>query len=685
MSEGIVTRINAGELSVTIEKSKGGVSLYSIRDKKQKKNLLTNARPLFTLTARAVASDEKITVKSTEGWADSAVTAGKDSTTIILSGNKKLPYVTVTVTAVCEHNRITWTMSLTSVNSEYALFECDYPVLSFDTGANTVFFSPYGCGEVYPSNAKEYHSVENYPSYGVSMQYFAFYNDKTKRGIYYGLHDPAPAYKKFSYQKEAHEKVVSLKAILPMTSIDVGCNSQSLSGRAVWELYDGDWYEAALLYRTWMEKEANWMPAMKDGKRIDTPDWFRKMNHWWRVLVTDDESFVDDIIRANKDIGVDTAIHLYYAYQIPYDNDYPHYFPMKENALSGIKRLKEAGIKVMPYINGRLWDTRDRGLEDWQWSKIAKPFCTKDRNGVPFIETYNSKEEDGSKVELSIMCPSSAVWQEKVQELVNKLLNEVGVDAVYIDQIAAASPYPCEDRTHSHLPGGGTWWFESYNNLMDHVSRVMPDSAAISSECTGEPYMKHIQGYLSWLWIRDHQVPAFPVIYADYVTLFSRYFGGIPDDDAIGQKILTAQSLTYGEQMGWSQIAPYETFKYKDFYKTCVRTRAAISEYFYDGRMLHPPVLTDDREELFTDQVNKVFGGILRHSAVFGSIWVRKRDGKKLLLLVNAADEEAKCTIECNLPDGKYDLQGGLNGKAEIKNGKAELNIPALSVVYTEI
>lgn len=680
-----IFRLRAGELSAAVEKVKGGIRLYSIRDKKQKKTLLTRAKPLFSLTARAVSSDEKIIVNSAEGWAGSEIVSGKEGMTIVLYGNKSLPNVTVTITAACEQNRISWTTMLTSANKEYALFECDYPAISFDTNSNTVFFSPYGCGEVMPSNAKGYGSVQNYPSYGVSMQYFAFYNTKTRRGIYYGLHDPAPAYKKLSFKKEVHEKVMTLKGILPLTSIDVVQNSQSLAGSVVWEIFDGDWYDAALIYRNWVQKEACWIPEAKNGVRTDIADWFKKNDHWWLVRVKEDDSFVDEILKANEELGVKSAVHLYDWHQIPFDNDYPHYFPIKEATKKGLKRLKEAGVKVMPYINGRLWDTKDKGMEDWQWSKIAKPSCTKDRNGVPFIEKYGAAEADGNKVEHSIMCPSTALWQEKMSQTVSKLVNDLGADAVYMDQIAAATPYMCEDRTHSHLPGGGTWWCESYNNLLEHVNRTLPKETCIATECTSDPVMKHIQGYLTWLWVKGNQVPAFPVIYSGYVAMFGRHYCSLPKDDAIGQKITFAQSLSFGEQMGWVDPLLFESFKYKEFYKTCVRARAEISEYFYDGRMLRPPYLNDDREELMTDKAGQAYGGIIKHSAVFGSIWVHNRDAKRLLLLINAADEEALCTVECDLPDGIYNLSGMENGKLEIKQGKAEISIPALSAVYAEI
>ena len=39
--------------------------------------------------------------------------------------------------------------------------------------------------------------------------------------------------------------------------------------------------------------------------------------------------------------------------------------------------LQAAGVYVMPYINGRLWDTRDRGAADYRFTKVAMPAATK--------------------------------------------------------------------------------------------------------------------------------------------------------------------------------------------------------------------------------------------------------------------------------------------------------------------
>ena len=63
-------------------------------------------------------------------------------------------------------------------------------------------------------------------------------------------------------------------------------------------------------------------------------------NHWWIVRMKEDEQDVEDVLKANEDLGYKSPIHLYDWFEIPYDNDYPHYFPAKPAFYSGVKRLQ---------------------------------------------------------------------------------------------------------------------------------------------------------------------------------------------------------------------------------------------------------------------------------------------------------------------------------------------------------
>ena len=82
-------------------------------------------------------------------------------------------------------------------------------------------------------------------------------------------------------------------------------------------------------------------------------------DRWW-TRENRDETVADEVVRATAELGTTSAVHLYDWHKIPFDNDYPHYFPVKDELADALKTLRAAGIKIMPYINGRLWDTKDR-------------------------------------------------------------------------------------------------------------------------------------------------------------------------------------------------------------------------------------------------------------------------------------------------------------------------------------
>jgi hypothetical protein len=559
-------------------------------------------------------------------------------------------------------------------------------MLWFDVKDSVKFLSPYGCGEAMDSDSAMfghgYRSAQDYPSYGASFQYMAAWDEAKNRCLYYGIHDPVPAAKKFHFVREVNAPTMHVKASQPLTEIDKGCNGQTLFGECVWQLTDGDWYDATLLYREWMEKNALWMPAMENGERTDL-SWLKDIDVWLLVHI-DGEDFADEIIQAAKDMGdVKVAVHLYLWHNAPFDNDYPHYFPEKPTVRRELKKLQDAGIRVIPYINGRLWDTHDKGTEDWQYSSVAYPKACKGRDGKAFNESYSSKEANGEHVVLSVMCPSTALWQEKVKSIVDKLVNDIGFDGVYMDQIAAAKPQLCCDRTHEHLPGGGTWWCESYYNLIDHVSRLQ-DPTVLATECTAEMFMKHLQGYLSWLWVKNQQVPAFPVLYSDKVVTFGLSYNGFRGEGVRdGLAIFFAQSLLFGEQMGWMAPKFYREMPEQAFFKKCVLLRKQFREFFF-GTMLRPPVLTDDAPRLRYENCPHAYFKTVDYPAVQGALWQAK-DGRRLLMLTNSQTVEAHASMKAELPDGEYILQGDANGILTVTEGKAEVTIPATGVVWVTL
>jgi len=289
-------------------------------------------------------------------------------------------------------------------------------------------------------------------------------------------------------------------------------------------------------------------------------------------------------------------------------------------------------VRVMPYINGRLWDT---ALQDFKDTAIAA--ATKGEDGKPYIEEY------GSGAKLAPMCPTQRLWQEKVQEIVLRLVTEVGVDGVYIDQIGAAAPRLCMDATHGHPLGGGHWWTQDgYWPLLRELQAKLPAEKMITTECNAESYARYFDAYLTWHWQFQDMVPAFSAIYGGRVQLFSRAYNG---DDQLAHWMRIGQQLVFGEQLGWvdpAHILPHaET---ADFMRRAAQTRHRLLDFLARGRMARPPVVRGDIPKVTADWAWSGKWVVTESALQKGAWWAQ--DGRLVLLLVNVSGEPLSVELD---------------------------------------
>jgi len=457
-----------------------------------------------------------------------------------------------------------------------------------DQGSDDVFFFPRGSGEIQRDPVGTGVNWGGlYPGGWSTMQYLAVYDQDG--GLYIGAEDPVASAKETfaSGPSGANGNLYGVR--WPAPDQTKAGNGWTLPGRAALELFDGDWYDAARIYRGWASREAQWWPAR--AKEKVTPDWVRELPFWVLSSGTayEPNNVVARTIATAEFMDVPTALHWYNWSQIPFDDDYPHYNPARPDTPQGVKELQAAGIKVMPYINGRLWDSE---LDDFK--QTAHKYATKKEDGTPYIETY------GSKIPLAPMCPYTEFWQREQQTIVTWLTQEVGVDGVYLDQIGAAKPVLCYDASHGHPLGGGHWWTTSgYWPMLAGMRAELPKDKFLTTECNAEPYMQYIDGYLTWHWQYQNQVPAFSAVYADQVALFSRAYRGGPTQD-LADRMKAAQQLVFGEQIGW--INPgIEQRPAGAFMKQCVKLRLALKDYLAHGEMRRPPALPAELDTVTAD------------------------------------------------------------------------------------
>jgi hypothetical protein len=659
-------------LRLAFEVRPDGIEWISLRDVAAAREMLAGGEPFWRLVVED-SEGKKQTLDNRSGWKhvsivtkparDSGVSTQHSALTLAWRGaTVRSANFSLALEVRCEISlqgpRSTWNLSVENASS-YSLRTVTFPSvvtrpLGDDSSDDEVVW-PRGPGERHVDPfTKPVSYGSDYPTGWGSCQFMAHYD--RAGGVYVATHDPVASTKYIEAGTRANGKQWMMEFRWPAENATIPSNDFDMPGPAVVEVFRGDWFDAALIYRQWARRNARWWPS--DESRSDTPRWMHDVAIWAMTGGTT-QSVVGPVRDFAAYMGVPTALHWYNWHRIPFDTDYPHYFPAKPGFPDGVKELRAAGVRVMPYINGRLWDT---GLEDFE--KMARPFATKDERGNPYIEEY------GSKRKLAPMCPATKLWQDKVNGIVLRLVGEgqvgglsdgvgpvgpvgpVGVDGVYIDQVAAAKPCLCFDRSHGHPLAGGHWWMTlGYWPMLERLRTDMktqhPD-AMITTECNGEAYVRFFDGYLTWHWQYDGQVPVWPAIYGGRVQMFGRAYRGGPTRD-LALRMKAAQSLVYGEQIGW--LGP-EVIREKDngpFIRRMARLRYALRDYLADGEMARPPRLIGDIPNVTADwQWHGVWP--VTDRAVQAGAW-RARDGRLALIFVNVTTGTLSFDLDFNGKD----------------------------------
>jgi len=630
--------------------AEGGVSAGSLFGFRHGRDYLapTEGGGLFRLEL-VDAEGKQSKVLSSGKWAETSIqTSGAENgnptaATIRMTGPAApgLEDLSVTVTVRLEGQRSLWHISVSGDTGPWGLRNVAFPTVRFRRlpGGGDFAFVPNGSGVLSRDPVATMSPFRGtYPSGWCSMQLVGYYD--AEGGVYFAAHDPVASTKVIDMRPAEG----GLGAEFCWAAPDAGVPGAGFEhpGDCVLQLYDGDWFDAAGLYKAWARAEAGWWPTGEQESRPDTPQWMKEVCIW-ALSSGGPEPVVQPCIDFADYMGVPTALHWYSWHQIPFDDDYPHYFPVKEGFVEGVKALQDAGVRVMPYINGRLWD---KDTEDFP--TVAFPAATKNEQGDPYIETY------GSGQELVPMCPTQELWQDKVQEIVLRLVGpQNNVDGVYIDQIGAAAPRLCHDKSHGHPLGGGHWWTtDGYWPMLQSLQARLPEGKMITTECNAESYCKWMDGYLSWHFQEQGQIPLFAAVYGGHVQIFSRAYRA----DKTGSLMKAAQSLVYGEQIGW--LNPRMVLEDKEllgpFLRRLARLRHALLPYLSWGEMARPPVVEGDIPQISADWGWRK-GGIITDTALQRGAW-RSPEGKLALIFVNVLGEPLEATLRFDA--ATYGLEG---------------------------
>lgn len=639
-------RLGKGLRQLDISLGQGMVRVTRIGDHEGAE---AGASPLWTLSVigpdgvRVELSADEAEVVSIGRFATSATFTW----TVPINGTDSVGKVIMAVDAESEQS--SWVLSAT-LPGGWKVAEAVFPSVALSRGEGMKLAVPTSWGlekEIEPG----FHWDAIYPSWGATMQFVAAYGAGS--GLYFGTHDPKANHKEFRADADEAGITLSCRHFPAISEGDF-----TLQYKVVIGAYEGSYMEAATIYREFA-LTAPWTQAGPLSKRsvpkwlLDTELWLKPGDTPW----TEDDAECIAVTKANVErcrqakayFDVPISLHWYRWHKIPYDTLYPEYFPAKAGFLDGVKEAQEAGFHVMPYINGRLCDP-----ESETWKQGATKWAARDEKGEPYTEEY------GSKVPLNVMCPATPYWQDTVGGLVKRLVDEIRVDGVYIDQIACAKAERCFDAGHPHAAGGGTFWVDGCRTLLESARKNLPAGGILTSEECIECWMDLLDAHLilNSPCGEGEMIPLFPAVYTGYTVAFGyQYFPQTEGVHSLGFRAKMARGFLWGTQLGWidsEKLMAEGGDTDREFLRNLCHVRQGAHDFLLYGEFLGPVEVTGDNPR-FTQEAPGSFGGTytLDVPAVMATEW-EAEDGRTATAVCNLDD--APHTVSVCLVDGPVEL-----------------------------
>ena len=521
---------------------------------------------------------------------------------------------------------------LANLPEGWKVSEIKFPTVAVTSPRQAKVITPAGWGNEYKLRSDTIYEA-NYPSWSASMQMMML--DDAEGSYFYSPRDFRACGKLMTLNEKKGQSELTTKTVVSEAWNKNG--RFELPWTTVTAFHPGGWADAA---RTWYRPfalQTSWGSQKLSDRKI--PEWLVEKDLWLRAKYTGDTT-VTAVNRAIDYFGDDIAFHWYFWHHHAYDSHYPDYFPAKPEFAGIVKQVRDRNCQVMPYINGRLWDP---GADSYTSRRGYEASCRRP-DGALYTEIYPT-----SIVPNTVTCPASPIWREMLLELADSIQERLGTNGLYIDQIAAAAPYPCYASNHNHPKGGGEFWYDSYRGIIDDMRRDhLKDGNIIFSEENAECYIPVFDILLTVNTPHNPScriVPLYPLIYSDRVLTTAYTYTPYTDVRLGDFRYQNMQCLLYGSQLGWvdprllwvDDASAYEA----KFLKNLVEFRKKQHDVFIGGTYVREFVPEGDNPYVNVP----VFGP---DYMVKGAEWISPA-GKRVMYVVNSDSKPHKVT----LPTGK--------------------------------
>ena len=461
------------------------------------------------------------------------------------------------------------------------------------------------------------------------------------RGLYFGDHDPTAAWKDMSWTPNVETKTLSYAASHPVLNWGApeAVRHYESPGECVLGPFQGDWYDAARIYRRWAIT-APWCAKGPMHQRDDYPKWFLDTDYWTVGHLGDHQDQRREFAKRDLFDFPITITHDYGYYAQPYQHDLdPEYFPPRPGSANYervLGELRGRGARVVPYVMGWMWNAAS---EDYQrrGAKEKGAMLAEDGKGVLWAELSPAEE-------CIAMCPASQIWRDKLTEVSVEFVQRYRTGGVYFDYFSTHMN-DCFSPAHGHALGGGDYWSRGvhglYKQVRETVHKIDPE-AMFCSEDAAEFCIDVLDAHYQGGWFSD--APVWQAVYHDYTQLC-----------AVGhwqehRPLLLGRQWLYGHMNqvpGGVFALPDKQLEVAEWYCNLLRCSHEFARpYLGYGEMLRPPTVSGDLPAL----TDKGPDGPCTARAVEGTAW-RAPDGSVGIFFFNYEKEPHSFTWETDLSE----------------------------------
>jgi hypothetical protein len=444
--------------------------------------------------------------------------------------------------------------------------------------------------------------------------------------------------------------------------------------------FQGDWFDAAALYRTWATNQ----PWTRQSRllRGAVPSWVTNTALWvWNRGASPD--VLEPAMALGARLGLPVSVFWHWWHGCAYDAGFPEYFPPREGEAAfrvAVERAHQHGLHAIVYMNQRLW-----AMTTASWTnENAARFAVKTPDGRIQPEVYNTF----TRTPCASMCMGTAFWRNKYAGLAAQAVLELGVDGIYMDQ--ACTSLACFDPHHGHPLGGGTYWMEGFKQLAADIRQRCAARTApvLAGEGCAENWLPDLDLMLCLQVSRERYaepdgwetIPFFHAVYHGQCVFYGNYASlTMPPYDPLwpaefapkeplrllDRKFSRQFLLEQARAFVWGQqptLANFRAWHFRDraveldYVLRLARLHAAARKYLLQGEMLPPPWVEAPSAELDMSRLSIYAGqqGALREfrktaPLVLAAAW-RAPDGALAVAVASLSDQPLQPTIRLRLP-----------------------------------